>query len=133
MINSSNELILRGRLDGRQRNRLKRLFDLFYTPSELSEEIGFTIDQVYRVYVPLGCPHKRDKRNHILINGIEFKDWYIKNYKKTSLKENEIFCLTCRKAVEIKNHKQQKKNGLLYILCSCPNCGRKLAKIMDRV
>ena len=34
------EAILKGRLDGRQRNRLKGLFDMMYTPRELAEEIG---------------------------------------------------------------------------------------------
>jgi hypothetical protein len=49
------ETILKGRLDGKQRNRLKGLFDMLYTPKELAEEICIDIHQVYYVYVPLGC------------------------------------------------------------------------------
>jgi len=63
------EIILAGRLNGIQRNRLKRLLDMMYKPSELAEEVGFSLQQVYRVYVPGGCPVERDSRNHIWING----------------------------------------------------------------
>lgn len=133
MTSSSPAVIIRGRLNGRQRNLLKGLFNFYYTPSELAEEVGFSKDQIYRVYVPLGCPHKRDQRNHILINGIEFKKWYLETYKKEKLQENQVFCLTCKKAVEIKNPERKQKKGILYDICSCPNCGRKLAKIIDKV
>jgi hypothetical protein len=67
-------VLLRGRLDGKQRNRLKGLFDMLYSPRELAEEIGINKDQVYMVYMPFGCPYERDERNHILINGNEFAD-----------------------------------------------------------
>ncbi len=59
-MEDKSNIILQGRLDGRQRNRLKRLLDMMYSPKELSEEIGVNKEQIYRVYVPLGCPHERD-------------------------------------------------------------------------
>ena len=67
-----DEIILSGRLNGREHNRLKRLFDMKYRPGELSEEIGINKNQIYRVYIPCSCPHERDNHNRIWINGKEF-------------------------------------------------------------
>jgi hypothetical protein len=125
-----NEIILKGRLDGIQRNRLKSLFDMMYSPRELAEEIGIQIDQVYGVYMPLGCPEERDEKNHILINGKLFADWYLKVYAKIKLKQDETFCKTCKKGVKIYQPKQKKKGDLSYILSVCPVCGRNLTKII---
>ncbi|MCH7587449.1 MAG: hypothetical protein IIC78_05365 [Chloroflexi bacterium] len=133
MKKKDNVIELRGRLDGRQRNRLKRLLNMLYTPRELSEEVGFNLQQVYRVYIPLGCPHERDSRGHIWINGSEFYDWYLDTYSKVILEENEAFCLTCKRAVEMVDVKRQRKNGLVYEECMCQVCGRKIAKIVDRM
>lgn len=58
-----NEIILKGRLDGIQRNRLKSLFDMMYSPRELAEELGINTDQLYGVYLPLGCPEERDDKS----------------------------------------------------------------------
>lgn len=131
MNNSQDTILISGRLDGKQRNHLKRLFDMLYTPKELAEEIGLNIDQIYRVYIPNGCPHERNGRNHILINGSLFCDWYIRTYKKQKLNKDQAFCLNCRKGVKITNPINKNKNGLLYIECTCPECGRKLSKIID--
>jgi hypothetical protein len=126
-----NEIVLKGRLDGIQRNRLKSLFDMMYSARELAEEIGINIDQIYCVYIPLGCPEERDDRNHILINGKAFADWYIKQYPKLRLKDDETFCKTCKIGVMIYQPRNRKKGGLVYVLSVCPNCGRKLTKIIE--
>jgi hypothetical protein len=127
------EIELKGRLDGRQRNRLKSLLNMKYRPREIAEEVGFSVHQVYRVYIPLGCPHLRDERRHIWINGTSFAKWYVDFYKKRRLQDNESFCLTCRIGVEKINPKRHKDNNLIYDISFCPGCGRKLAKIVDRV
>ncbi len=124
------EIILKGRLDGIQRNRLKSLFDMMYSPKELAEEIGINTDQVYMVYVPLGCPQERDERNHILINGKTFFEWYTKTYAKLQLKSNETFCKTCKQGVKIYKPKKGENPFVVYVLSECPNCGRKLTKIL---
>jgi hypothetical protein len=124
-------ILLAGRLDGRQRNRLKRLLDMEYKPSELAQELGINPDQIYVVYIPLGCPHKRDDKRYILINGKAFQKWYLEKYQKAKVKEDETFCKTCRKPVKIVGGSIRKKGGLSYVLSSCPNCGRKLSKIID--
>lgn len=130
-MENKDTILLKGRLDGKQRNRLKRLLDMLYSPSELAEEIEVDKNQIYRVYVPLGCPHERDKNNHLLINGEAFRGWYLDQYKRASLAEDETFCKTCQKPVKIVQGKQMTKGDLVYILSSCPHCGRKLTKIVE--
>ena len=75
----------------------------FGSTSEIAQEIGFNVRQVYRVYIPLGLPHKRDKLNHIWINGHVFRDWIKEIYRKSNLRENEVFCLTCKRPVKMVN------------------------------
>lgn len=124
-------MILKGRLNGVQRNRLKGLLDMLYMPKELAEEVGINVNQIYMVYVPLGCPVVRDERKHIFINGKVFYSWYLETYPKIYLAENESFCKTCKGAVEIYKPKKKIKNGLTYVLSVCPVCGRGLTKIID--
>ncbi len=125
-------MILKGRLDGKQKNKLKSLFDMMYSPRELANEIGVHIDQIYAVYIPLGCPHERDKQKHISINGKVFADWYSNLYTKTKLAQDEAFCLTCKKGVKIINPTTKTKDDLTYLLSNCPNCGRVLPKIIEK-
>lgn len=127
-----DETILKGRLNGGQRMRLAKLLNMLYMPSELAEEIGFSTRQIYRVYIPAGCPHERDTRKHIWINGVDFAAWYEATYPKQTLGKDEAFCLTCKKAVKMKNPEEKKKGKLLYWVCDCPNCGRKLSRIFDK-
>jgi hypothetical protein len=131
MEEMQEEIILRGRLDGKQRNRLKRLLDMQYTPKELAEELGITIDQIYRVYVPLGCLHERDIHKRIQINGRVFANWYETSYKKALVDDSQSFCKTCKKAVQIIQGEKKTKGRLTFILSICPICGRKLTKILN--
>ena len=102
-----------------------------YTPREIGEEIGIRKEQIYMVYVPLGCPHERDQLRHIFINGKAFAKWYAEKYVKIKLKSNETFCLTCKGAVEIVEPKNRQKGGLTYVISICPVCGRNgLTKIL---
>ena len=87
MVEKYNEILLKGRLNGSQRNKVKRLLNMLYTPRELSEEIGVSKQQIYRVYIPLGCPHSKDHIGHILINGRDFRAWVIDLYKKKKLND----------------------------------------------
>jgi len=125
------EIILRGRLDGKQRNRLKRLLDMLYSPRELGEEVGFNPEQVYRVYILDGCPFEKDKNNRYWINGRAFAEWYKNQYKKAQLGEGDTFCKSCAKAVKIIAGETKTQKQITYIVSSCPNCGRKLTKIID--
>jgi hypothetical protein len=125
------EIILRGRLDGKQRNRLKRLMDMYYSPKELAEEIGVNVDRVYMVYIPGGCPNERDEKRHIWINGQVFRKWFEETYAKQELKPGEAFCKTCKHAVLMVNPIRKQKDRLIYDVSLCPNCGRGLPRIID--
>lgn len=125
-------ILLKGRLSGEQRNRLARLLDMLYTPSELADEIGFTTRQVYRVYIPAGLPHIRDEKRRLWINGKAFREWINLVYQKQALKPNEAFCLTCKQAVKMLEPERKQEGRLYYYLCTCPKCGRKLARIITR-
>ena len=132
MLENDAIIFLRGRLSGQQRNRLVKLLDMLYSPSELAQEIGFTVRQVYRVYIPAGCPNERDQLRRIWINGKSFREWVEEIYKKRYLARNEAFCLTCKKPVKVVNPVEKKEGRLIYWLCYCPECGRKLARIVNR-
>lgn len=130
---TDNKNLLKGRLDGQQRNRLKGLLDMMYRPSELAEEVGFDQNQVYIVYVPLGCPHERDKNNHIWINGLDFFNWYQETYKKRERLEGEIYCISCKTYQVMSNpERMSMENGSVYDLFTCPNCGKNVANIVSR-
>jgi len=128
----AEEMHLKGRLNGSQRMRLIKLLDMLYKPSELAEEVGFTRRQVYRVYIPAGCPHTRDEKRYIWINGKAFREWYEETYPRVSLGQDETFCLTCKKPVKIINPKIENKGRLHYLISFCPKCGRKLARITKK-
>ena len=129
---NQDEILLKGRLNGKQRNRLGKLMNMMYKPSELAEEVGFTVRQVYRVYILAGCPHERDDRRRLWINGKEFREWAEEVYKKRELAVDEAFCLTCKKPVKMIGQVEQRKDRLVYYICNCPFCNRKLARIVDR-
>ena len=127
----SGNSIMQGKLNGKQRHRLRRLLYMKYTPSELAEELGINKRQFYFVYLPLGCPHERDSRRHYWIVGTEFRDWYEETYKPIKLAENEAYCVSCKKPVTMVNPKKESKEGLTYLISRCPDCGRKLPKILS--
>jgi len=127
-----DEIITKGRLNGTQRMRLGKLLNMLYTPNELANEIGFTQRQVYRVYIPLGCPSIKDERNHRWINGREFAEWYEATYPKLTLSEDQAFCLGCKRVVAMSNPKRHKKGKLHYWIFNCSNCGNKVAKIITK-
>lgn len=131
MRSDPDEILLAGRLRGKQRNRLRRLLNMMYRPSELAEEIGFNQDQVYMVYIPLGCPHERDEHNHIFINGIDFRDWYLERYKKRKLGKDQTFCVSCKRVVKLVDPVKQQDGYLIYYISNCPDCGKRTAKIVE--
>lgn len=122
---------MRGRLPGYKRLRLKNLLDMLYTPSELAREIGVTVRQMYRVYLRSGCPSIRTA-NRIFINGKAFAEWYFSAYPLISMSENEGFCLVCKKPVSMFDRTLKKSGRLSYYVDVCPDCGRKITRIVDR-
>jgi hypothetical protein len=132
MEKDKSTILLKGRLNGSQKNRLARLLDMMYTPSELAKEIGFTVRQVYRVYIPAGCPNIKDQNKHIWINGQSFREWVKKVYQKPEIGQNEAFCMSCKKAVKMIEPERNQEGRLFYYVCKCPDCGRILSRIITR-
>jgi len=131
MTEKQEKILLKGRLNGKQRNKAKSLLDMMYTPRELAQEIGVSKQQIYRVYIPLGCPHERDRIDRILINGTAFRDWVIDLYKRKQLKSNESYCVSCKQVVEIVDPEIVSKGGAIYKLAKCPVCGSRVARIVS--
>ena len=130
----NNEVrLLQGKLNGAQKNRMRKLFDMMYRPSELAEEIGFDVRQIYRVYIPNGLPHERDDQRHIWINGLAFKNWIDDTYKKVRLKPDQGYCRKCNKAVKLVSTeiKTTKSGDTDYLLGECPYCGRRIPRIIE--
>ena len=131
MTNNNDEILLKGRLNGTQRNKVKGLLNMMYSPRELAEEIGFSKNQVYRVYLPAGCPHTKNPIGRILIHGVSFRLWFEETYKKTPIKKGQAYCVSCKKVVLVSNPKRFEKGRLSYDLFACPICGNTTAKIAD--
>jgi predicted RNA-binding Zn-ribbon protein involved in translation (DUF1610 family) len=125
-------MILQGRLKGYQRAKLRHVLDMLYTSAELASEIGITTRQIYRVYVPLGCPVLRSS-GRLFISGYDFARWYEATYPRVSLASDEGFCLTCRKAVKVLKPEKWVSGRLSYLVFSCPSCGRQISRIVERV
>jgi hypothetical protein len=131
---TDRQILLRGRLDGKQRNRLKGLLNMMYRPSELAEEIGIDQNQVYRVYVPLGCPHERDRNRHLWINGENFREWYQDTYKQYQPKEGEVYCPSCKvyRIMGNPEHHFHEETKTAFDIFICPECGKKASKFAGR-
>ena len=109
-----------------QISRLPRLLWMKYTPAEVAAEIGVTIDQIYRSYLPAGCPHARDESGHIWMEGAEFREWALRTFKHASagMGENQAYCLRCRKPVEIVQPMIRPTNRYLELVRGkCAECG----------
>lgn len=130
-MNDQTLYLSKGKLNGSQRNKVKNLLDMPYSPMELSEEIGINVDQIYRVYLPAGCPHSKDIQRHIVINGEEFKAWITENYKKRTLEKNQAYCVSCKKAVELVNPQRIIDGRNSYLMSTCPNCGNHVTRFID--
>lgn len=125
------EYIFKGRLNGTQRNKVKGLLNMMYSPRELAEEIGIDKNQIYRVYLPLNCPHEKDTYGRIRIHGLSFLSWYEETYKKVRVEKNQAWCVSCKKIVDISEPTRHIKGRLTYDLSTCPLCGNTVAKIID--
>jgi predicted RNA-binding Zn-ribbon protein involved in translation (DUF1610 family) len=131
MNDFDHKLLIRGRLNGSQRNKLKGLFNMLYTPRELSEEIGINLEKIYCVYIPSGCPISKDHRGRISINGIEFRNWYELTYKKRKLEKDQAYCVSCKRIISIINPEIHREGNIIYYMSICPNCGNKATRFID--
>lgn len=130
MNHNNNTSPKQGKLRGNQKRKLTKLLYMDYRPNELAKELNIDVRWIYQIYLPLGCPCRRDNQRHVWIVGTEFREWYIKTYKTQKLAENEGYCVSCKKAVSIINPTVNTKNGVTYLQSKCPKCKNKVAKII---
>ncbi|MEM2112496.1 MAG: hypothetical protein QXX08_11575 [Candidatus Bathyarchaeia archaeon] len=121
----------KGHLTKRQRQKLSYLFDMEYTPRELAEILSISFRQFYRVYIPAGCPYRREGKRYF-INGKKFYEWYIKNYPDIHLSPNQAYCVSCKKPVEIQGGEVHEKGSYRYQKFRCPNCDHFAVKSLRR-
>lgn len=124
--------LLKGRLAGSQRQKLSKLLDMHYTPSEIGEILGFGRRQFYRVYIPAGCPHERGENDRLWINGAAFREWYFQQYPKVIIEENEAYCLACKRIVIVEHPETKQTGRYRYWSFICPNCGHQMSKSISK-
>lgn len=110
--------------------RLMRLLNMMYKPAEIAEEIGVSVDTIYRSYIPAGLPIVRDTQGNYWIHGPAFVAWARatvtqKRAKRQPLPEGSAWCVKCNRAVEITAPRLRTVNRYLQLLQgTCPHCGR---------
>ncbi len=116
--------------------RLGRLLDMEYKPSEIADEIDIDVSAIYQSYLPNGCPHRRDKNNHIWIHGTSFAGWVkeiVERNKKVPgfpLGEDEAWCVKCCKVVTMLDpHERKIKTNLNMIYGKCSVCSGKVNRL----
>lgn len=106
--------------------RAPGLLPMIYRISEVAEELKVSVKLIKRL-VDLGAPHERDSRQHIWINGTAFACWVEETRTsqagRTKLKDDEAWCLPCRKAVKLINPSTTVNNKQQLLSGTCPECG----------
>lgn len=117
--------------------RLGRLLYMEYKPSEIAQELGINVENIYRAYIPAGCPHRRDEKNLIWIVGTEFAAWAravneISKKRPFVLREDEAWCVHCNRVVPIIGARRRNvKRNLDILQGTCPECGGKINRLMS--
>lgn len=118
--------------------KLTRLLDMLYKPAEIAEEIGVTVDTIYRSYLPAGLPHTRDSKNNIWIHGPAFIAWARETISKKKsqrqpLPASHAWCMRCNAPVLLIEPKRKYANRYIEILqAKCPQCGKTVNRAQAR-
>ena len=116
--------------------RLGRILDMMYRPSEIAEEIGVTVDTVYRSWLPAGLPHKREPDNTIWIHGPAFVAWVksiSRENKKQPLPDGHGWCMKCNQIVSMSASTPIFQNRYIEIVQSaCPKCKTPVNRAQKR-
>ena len=123
-----NVAMKKPRMTAEQISRLGRLLWMQYKPSEISDEIGCSVDTIYKSFLPAGCPHERDEHDQIWIVGTEFARWardrFIRKATKTTMGRDQAYCMRCRRPVDvIEMMVKQVKQNLEMVSGKCALCG----------
>ena len=120
---------MRPHLTKKHRSRLSRLRDMEYSPRELAFEIGANKATVAKHWIKLSdCPHRRDAKGHIWINGATFRTWALALDSVRGLAENEALCCHCRAPRPIQTPSVRPLNRNIYVSGTCPVCQHKIGK-----
>lgn len=125
----------RPRMNQRQKARLGRLLNMYYSPSELANEIGCSTDTIYKSFIPAGCPHKRDGKR-IWIVGSKFREWILEATRrapKQPMPEGFAYCLRCKKPTQMVDVKLNPTNVYVeFITGHCAECGARVNRAKAR-
>lgn len=121
-------------LDGNVMRRFGHLLDMLYTPTEIAEEIGLDKKIVYTNLIPAGLPNTKDDKGHIWIHGLTAKQWaQTQKRERHPLLDGDGYCVSCKKAVQMKDSKRECKNGVEFLRGKCPKCAHTVIRIMGRM
>ena len=120
------------RLKKAQGYKVRFLLDMMYKPVEIAEQLGVSVDTVYRSYLPAGAPNQMDKAGRVWIYGPAFASWakaYLmeKQNRKpvVMMAESEAWCLKCNHPVAILGPKRRDvKKRVQRLTGHCPECGK---------
>ena len=115
-----------------QLNRARHLLDMRYRPSELAEELQVCVETVYHSYLAEGCPHERDSKAHIWINGAAFYQWASARggRERVKMTEGQAYCFHCKKPVNMIEVSTAKITSryLEVVTGKCPECESKISR-----
>ena len=121
--------------------RLERLLHMRYKPAEIADELGVTVDTVYRSYLPAGAPVEVDGAGKVWIVGDLFAQWARKTIAQKHCKprglmaDGEGYCLRCNQVVVMEKARVKGVNerGVGLISGKCPGCGGKVNRFQARL
>jgi hypothetical protein len=97
-----------------------------YSPSELADELGLNPRSIYKRYIPAGMPHVKDAAGHVWLHGPAVAQWVKVEFKaksgKTPLKDDQAYCLRCKKAVKMIDPKRIRRGRFVLLQAVCPVC-----------
>lgn len=132
MITTTNTNV---RISRGKAQKLQRLLNMRYKPSEIAREMGVATNTLYESYLPAGAPCERDPKGHIWIIGDLFARWALEcailNTRKPAkvvLFPGQTYCLKCNQIVEIIDPQNSRPNnrGVINVSGRCGLCGGKV-------
>lgn len=124
----------RPRITKQVRDRMRRLLNMEYAPSEIADLLGITKDRLYRGWLPAGAPHRRDENGRIWICGTDLAAW-LRELMQTSavcLADGEAFCLRCQAAVTIVGDiTREPAQRAVLVRGTCEQCGGGVARFVS--
>jgi phage FluMu protein Com len=117
--------------------RLRGLLNMMYKPSEIAEELGVSVETIYRSYLPAGAPSVVDSKKRVWIHGPAFAKWvedYVDHRRgrpRLVMLDSEGYCVMCNTVVAmINSRKRDVKKGVARLTGKCPKCGKVVNRFM---